>query len=256
MIFHHKNIITREAALFLRVVVLNVIWLANSFAIDESVYRPNYDCIGSDGSFERVFKLGTIKSDSISYPIILTFSSGRNSGNTLLGTGWEMPVFDSKIFQTSENEFLVSVPNGIQIKLLRDLKNKNVLTHPSGWSGKIDMNSITIISPRGYSYKYDNGLLSSITTSSGNVMEVIRSKDSYQLLSKENQKILLSITPSEKKNNTLVGKIDGRDIDFNLTKRPIIHTFNDQRLVESMSTALEEIMIDGCRLFFVNYDVT
>lgn len=221
----------------------------------ESIYRPNYDCIASDGTFQRVLKIETIDCNTLAYPFLFTFSP-VNAYETLLGPGWEIPIFDARIFQQSDNEFVVSLPNGSKIILLRSRNDQRLLTHPSGWHGEIERESVKIKSPKGFSYIYKKGKISTIETPSGETFLINRSARLYQLILARNQRVIVSIAPSKANDNSFVATIGDKVITLTTIKRPLIRTAQGQNHINAMVLALKEVSIEERRLLTVNYDVT
>ncbi len=114
---------------------------------------PNVDF---QGNVHIVRKLGEVEK----LPIYLIFNSAFGN-SPYAGYGFEVPLFQSRIWQVDENRFQMKSPSG-WLWTFQRTKVPNVLEGNAGWKGLIKDNYITVWGECGDKLSFKNGTLVSM----------------------------------------------------------------------------------------------
>ena len=114
---------------------------------------PNVDY---QGNVHIVRKLGVVEK----LPIYLIFNSSYGN-SPYAGSGFEIPILESRMWQVDENRFQMKSPAG-WLWIFQRTKAANVLDGNAGWKGLIKDDTITVWAPCGDKIVFKNGKIVSM----------------------------------------------------------------------------------------------
>ncbi len=124
--------------------------------LDWSEPVSHFENVDFQGKVHIVRKLGEVEK----LPIYLIFNSSYGT-SPYVGSGFEIPLLESRIWQVDENRFQMKSPSG-WLWIFQRTKYPNVLEGNAGWKGLIKDDSITVWAPCGDKISFRNGRIVSM----------------------------------------------------------------------------------------------
>jgi YD repeat-containing protein len=110
----------------------------------------------------------------LTLPLIIDFRSDREDVSPWLGRGWVLAPLDSSFFQTGDNAFLMTSPNGGTISFHRGENSALIEDGDDDWKAAIgDDNSITAWDDSGWKLSFVRGKLTGIETANRRHLELV-----------------------------------------------------------------------------------
>lgn len=228
-----------------------------------TAYAVNYDSpsglfrgVNERGEFSLwlpLDKLDISKSESLS--ISLNFYSKQRSEG-LLGAGWSLSIFQSKMVQIDENTFYLFQVDGWIRKFERSRQNPLLLNGEGMWHGKItDSTTIEVEHESGWRYTLKNGALLNLITPQKNTLTLTTSSNSSTIYL--NGSKIATLEPRSEVLYSLTYRSKGRlkEALFGLEQRPIISNVKGKPIISGMAPALSKVDIDG-NSFVITHSIT
>jgi hypothetical protein len=167
---------------------------AMACGLDWSPPVSHFENVDYQGNVQIVRKIGEV--DKL--PVYLIFNSTYGA-SPYVGSGFEIPFLESRIWQMDENLFQAKMPSG-EVMLFRRTKEPSILEGDSGWKALIKDNTISVWATCGdkilfrdgrivslilkgalYNYKYTEGRVTSVQNNGNPVLEVEKNVKSGDL---------------------------------------------------------------------------
>jgi len=124
--------------------------------LDWSEPVSHFENVDFQGNVHIVRKLGEVQK----FPIYLIFNSAYGN-SPYAGSGFEIPILESRMWQADENRFQMKSPSG-WLWIFQRTKVPNVLEGNAGWKGLINNDTITLWAPCGDKISFKNGKIVSM----------------------------------------------------------------------------------------------
>lgn len=201
-------------------------------------------------------KLGDLDlGENLRIPLVIGFQSDREWSSPELGYGWVMPIFDSRITQTEENNFELLSVDGYTIHLQRDAK-KPTLISGGFWKGEItNGDTIKLWASCGWSLTYVKGKITAIGTPKGKTLTIGREDSGVAKDLTYDSKVLVKV---EKRFNGVVTglQVGEKHLAIEHVERPRIQSIEGKNLVAGKSLSLGKVSSDGIALKSFEYGLT
>lgn len=200
--------------------------------------HSHFNGVDSQGYVALVDTLGAIRlGDGVRIPLIARFKSGRNHMSPYAGSGWDIPLLESRLIQVEENLFRCEQPDGWMRMFWRDAKEPSLLHGQGGWKAEIQGNSVTIWASCGSKLSYQNGRLVSMETQkrrfdfvyAGNRIVQIRTGDSPVL------DVLFERGTENVQGFALAG---GETVHIEKSQRPLVAVVEGKNLITQVEDSL------------------
>lgn len=147
--------------------------------------------VQADGRLEIFYEIAefSAKSGSLPVPILIKYSSGVGSGNSVLPAGWSIPFIDSAIQQNSELTGQFLHPDGQTVPFNID-KDGVSISGAEGLHGTIRNNLITINAP-GYTIVFKDGRVKQLTYDNSSISWEYKDKVLTRIVS-DNDELVIS----------------------------------------------------------------
>jgi hypothetical protein len=129
---------------------------AMACGLDWSEPVSHFENVDFQGNVHIVRKLGEIEK----LPIYLIFNSSYGM-SPYAGSGFEIPLLESRMWQVDENRFQMKAPSG-WLWIFQRTKMPSVLEGNAGWKGLIKDDTITVWAPCGDKISFKNGKIVSM----------------------------------------------------------------------------------------------
>ncbi|MFZ4776418.1 MAG: hypothetical protein ACOYM3_13685 [Terrimicrobiaceae bacterium] len=214
---------------------------AMACGLDWSAPVSHFENVDYQGNVHIVRKLGEVEK----LPIYLIFNSTYGV-SPYVGSGFEIPLLESRIWKVDENRFQMKSPSG-WLWIFQRTKAPDVLEGNAGWKGLIKDDTITVWAPCGDKLFFKNGKIVSMQLKDekfdygykGNRVESIQ----------KNGRAILEVKSDDK-----TGDVTGIEIPntreliaFQQTgRRPRIQIIGGTTVVSCLDKALGEVLkLDG-----------
>jgi hypothetical protein len=143
--------------------------------------------VDKDGYINPLISLGDITPwDSMTLPLVLNYSSAVRPPSPEFGQGWECPLFDAKIYDVQQNLKRVEMLGGKELYLIYNPRNDTWKHYfADDWTGEAKGDEFTLTSSTSVKLTFRNGLISSMTTPNGRIIDWTRSGDKVVSLGEE-----------------------------------------------------------------------
>src|ERR1700677_1029975 len=173
-----------------------VMWAVCSASVlrSDDPYIPLYSLRGTiapyvdkDGYINPLISLGDISFwDSMTLPLVLNYSSAVRPPSPEFGQGWECPLFDAKIFDVQQNLKRVEMLGGKDLYLIYNARTASWKHYfADDWTGEANGDIFTLTSSTCVKLTFRNGLISSMVTPNGRVIDWTRSGDKVTSIGEE-----------------------------------------------------------------------
>lgn len=170
-------------------------------------------------------------------PVFYSFTSSNHGGSSL-GSGWSLFLLDSRIIPLAENEFEVTLPDGLVTTVKRDAKDPRSLSGCIA-KGRITENLITLDCCE-WKFSYTRGELTSMTAPDGSLLQIERSAEGSSTVYCQGAAILeAKVNTKSKRLDSL--RINDRIYRFDYELRPIFGEIQGSRLVFATEHCLSRI---------------
>lgn len=186
--------------------------------------------------------------EELTLPVWLKFRADDGRHSKFLGAGWSIPLLESQIVQVDEGSFILYQPDGWTRRFYRASPDSNVLLDQGGWKGEINNKTITVWAECGWSFSYQNGYLTTISTPRGKKIKFNRGERKISaVVPSTGQTIQLS-----RKDDSTVLEAPGIQATFVLDRRPISGSVqNGTPVVDHLVPSLGRIEVaDGRKTIF------
>ncbi len=216
---------------------------------DWSVPRSHFDGVNEQGFALFVDTIGALQvSEDFQLPIRLIFRSDWNSRSPYAGSGFLVPLLESRIEQLDDNTFRMWQPSGWYLLFWRSKENPNILNGQSGWKAEIQKDMITVWADCGWKLSYLKGKIVGMDTppkkghglSKGHKLDFMYMNDrvaSVRVDAVEKLSVEFDSSSGEPKALSLNGKRIG--IEFG--QKPRVQNINGQNLLGGMDRSLNKL---------------
>lgn len=223
-----------------------------SCGIDWMMPAQRFEGVAEDGTVFFSQKVATLVLQKNTHlPLYITFSSSNNIKSPYLGHGWEVPLIESRITQSSENTFEMIQPDGKRATLFRSQKNPNLLVGDYGWTGEIQENNITVWATCGWTIKFTNGKISTLTTAANEKLYFQYENGIFFQLHQDSNPILTY--KKDKKQGLFLTKTDR--IEISSADEPIVSSVNGTKVVSSIGEGVSQITDENKKTFYFRYGI-
>jgi hypothetical protein len=177
-------------------------------------------------------------------PVFIVFRSNKEASDQSMGSGWSMPIIDSRIVQIDKDLFDVFLPNGNSIKLQRESVFSDTIKGNEGWAGKLNQDNTLISHQCGWSFRYVNGLISVIKSPTGKQFQIYRNNDMIISVLQDDVEILRIKLNDDKKYKEVDIRTDIATFEkysFEYDNKPLITKAYNANIVDSISQSLSKI---------------
>lgn len=205
----------------------------------------HFENVDFQGNVHIVRKIGEIEN----LPLYLIFNSSYGV-SPYLGSGFEIPFLESRIWQIDENRFVAKMPSG-WLWLFQRTKDPSILDGSAGWKAQINGAIITAWAACGDKIIFKNGRITSMHLKGGRVYTYIY-KDNRVESIEENGKNILRVEINEK-NRELTRLIlsENKEIEVKYSTRPLVQRIGNQNIISAVDATLGAITkADGTRSVF------
>jgi WD40 repeat protein len=184
-----------------------------------------------DYRFQLAEKWGEVKiSEKRTIPIHVTFSPLGDRVSPILGRDWQFALFDSTCILSSDNAYLMRLPDGNAVRLGKT-KNASVWTG-DGWVAQVSGRVITVKSSCGWMLAYNLGRLQQLKTPEGDILDFITDLGKGTRTLNANGKPVLTLRPDFDKTTTQKFwhlNFSGKHALLKMGKRPFLVKIRDYK---------------------------
>lgn len=178
--------------------------------------------------------LGTIEIGTEAVLVRLQTSELLGYKQPILGEGSSLSIIDSRLYKTSETEFLMhGIHGGVMVGTLQE--RSEFIT---GAVGEAKGDKVFVDTGDGWKYVFNKGMIERIESPSGGVATLKRSRDRVRVLVENKEVLNLSRGSKQNKVELLVGK---DNYEFKLVKRPRVQKILGAPVVLDLEPAVGEI---------------
>ncbi|MEI9896999.1 MAG: hypothetical protein WDN28_24855 [Chthoniobacter sp.] len=187
-------------------------------------------------------------------PLIINFRSNRESVSPYLGQGWMLPLLESNIIQTGENEFLMVEPDGLNRSFGRVKAKSSELNGQGGWKAEINGEVITAWADCGWRLVYSKGKIISIGTPKGRNLDFVYSgKKVTEIREKGATKLTVEFDPVNGNARSL--SFNGRQVTIDRAEKPRVEAVAGQNVIAGMDSSLHALSSQGVELTEFQFSV-
>jgi hypothetical protein len=209
--------------------------------MDWTIPTNHFSGVNGKGYVAFWEKIGNLDfGDGLKVPLIIGFNSSRSSSSPYLGYGWTLALLESHLVQVNNNLFLMTLPNGFNVRLNRKSDTDSTLSGEGGaWMGEIGEHTTTLWADCGWKLVFSDGKLTSIITPSNQELTYLYQGGIVREIDKSGAPLLkVSIDQA--------GEVDG--IDFNSrhisiaeAQKPYVERLNGQNVVGAVTPSLHTL---------------
>lgn len=220
--------------------------------LESRIPTDHFYGVDGEGRVNLWFEIGKLpKLGSGSFPIAINFNSARNGKAGLLGAGWIIPIFESRMVQLDENRFEMLEPNGVKTSFRRG-PIASTLVSTSGWAGELREDEIVVKGCNGGKLTFKKGQLSKVESGSDSYSISIRSDGFAELRGATGNVITLEERTDGGKTLT-VGE---KRIELSFGERPVVNNVGGKNLVTAVSKTLTGISVSDGEVMNAEFGVT
>jgi len=179
--------------------------------------------------------------NNLKLPLIINFSSDRNSSSPYLGSGWLLPLLESCIYQVDEWNFVMVEPDGANRYFHRSDPQDLTLTDKAGWAAKIDGNTITAWANCGWKLVFSKGQLVSMTSPENRRFDWIRAGDKVMEIQEAGVSKLA--VKWDEKGEARELQFNGKSILIARDQKPDVQSISGKNIISSVNSSLSKLTL-------------
>jgi hypothetical protein len=199
--------------------------------------HAHFDGVDEQGHVLYTETLGELDLGDEKLPLFVLFKSNWTAISPYVGAGWMFALLESKIVQQDENTFVLWQPDGWYRMFWRDKENKNILNGQGGWKAAIDGNTITAWASCGWKMVFNQGKISSLTTSKRHRLDYVYSQGRVSEIQQHSRPVLQVVTASAS-NEVSAILIGDKRIGVELGDKPRVQSANGQSVIAGIEQTL------------------
>jgi len=198
--------------------------------VPRAVFSCDLSWLPPQNHFDGVNEYGTVsyweQIDSVDFggglklPLIIGFRSDRAGTSPYLGTGWSIPLLESRFYAVDDRNYLMIQPDGTNRYFSRQNTTDTIVKDRGGWVAEIKGDTVVAAATCGWTLTFTNGKLSSIITPENRQLTYIYVGDQVSEIQENSNTVLKVITGAMGHAEGL--EFNDKQINFDLNGVPVM----------------------------------